>query len=382
MALFTVCPSMPQQAAAQLPSLSDWPSGLEAVGTLYGQSQEGNFDQDLFVDLPTNFPLDASWNQSTLREQFRSGGGATTPWDGAVPPGISLFITGGYYWAVSAPWLKTIKVDQTDDSTTPHVARWRFGMHLYCGPNPPVGCNVTVRVSAKRRAPSGVLLAPIACYSQETTTAVVLAEAHNLAKTGEVVEVQELSNADNLIHAQSYLGDNCTAPFSADALGRQRATDIRLAMQVGGTKPTASPETYMVWGWTVATIKPVPVLPTPIFPVRGKQPAVSTARLPASSVPAQPSSSRDCGSVPCVSIVANSQERCGDYGIVPASDLVNSSTKAVVARVNVTITQGSQRFTRMSVYLLEGSTMLFLGCAGDVTTGQHVNYNLVGEAWR
>jgi hypothetical protein len=383
--LLTIWVPALERATAQnktnLPSLSDWPAGLDSIGVLYGQSQEGNFDQDVFVYLPPNFPLDTNWNQGTVGEASRSGGGATTPWDGTVPSGISLFITGGHYWAVSGPRVEKMKSDPTGDPTVPHVTRWRFGMHLYCGPAPPVGCNVTVGVYAKRKVPTNILLAAIACYSQESASAVILTDARDNVLVGDIVEIHEVSGVDPAM-TRPYLGDSCTAPFSNNAFGRRRAEDTRLAVEVGGKESTASPETYLLWGWTVGTIAPrqIPSIPIVRLPVTKPSPLP----LPTPSTPAtvRPAPSQDCGSIPCVSIIANNQENCGTYGIIPAYDLVNSSTKAIVATVTVTIIQGVKRFPRNDVHILAASTSLFLGCAGDINTGQRIEYNLVGETWK
>jgi hypothetical protein len=61
-----------------------------------------------------------------------------------IPAGIQIDVGGGHYWAVSNPRLVPAEVDATD-----RVVRWKFVITMYCGPNPPVGCNVWVDTFAR-----------------------------------------------------------------------------------------------------------------------------------------------------------------------------------------------------------------------------------------
>jgi len=120
--------------------------GLERICHLYGESNAGNYEQTQVCDLPEGFRLDRSYQQ----EDFRCcGGGATSYIQSSkeIPQGIRIETDGGHYWAVpKAPSLQPLKMDDDD-----RVLQWRVLVPMYCGPNPPVGCNIKVDVYAARR---------------------------------------------------------------------------------------------------------------------------------------------------------------------------------------------------------------------------------------
>jgi len=120
--------------------------GLEKICHLYGESNSGNYEQTQVCDLPEGFRLDRAYQQ----EDFRCCGGGATSYiksSKEIPQGIRVDTEGGHFWAVpKAPSLQPLKMDDED-----RVLQWRVLVPMYCGPNPPVGCNIKVDVYASRR---------------------------------------------------------------------------------------------------------------------------------------------------------------------------------------------------------------------------------------
>jgi hypothetical protein len=115
------------------------------LGHLYGESNSGNYQQNQEVLLPAGFQLDKSYHQSTVN---CCGGGATSNMQASqIPAGIHISIDGGHYWSVpSAPVLAPAKISDDD-----RILQWKLIVPMYCGPNPPVGCNIKVDVWAKKQ---------------------------------------------------------------------------------------------------------------------------------------------------------------------------------------------------------------------------------------
>jgi hypothetical protein len=88
-----------------------------------------------------------------------------------------------------------------------------------------------------------------------------------------------------------------------------------------------------------------------------------------------------CGSIPCVSILPNTGERCGTYGIAPAYHLVNHAANAATVSVLVTAYQNGQRWTRLDSDPIAANGNIFIGCASDTESGQRVTYTIQAVAW-
>jgi hypothetical protein len=112
---------------------------------LYGESNRGNYQTSQEVLLPEGFKLDRSYHQASVN---CCGGGAKSDLKASqIPAGIHIDISGGHWWSVpAAPSLLPAKVSDDDK-----VLQWKLVVPMYCGPNPPVGCNIKVDVWAKKR---------------------------------------------------------------------------------------------------------------------------------------------------------------------------------------------------------------------------------------
>jgi hypothetical protein len=115
------------------------------LADLYGSSNSGNYQTTQEVLLPTGFKLDRSYHQASV---ICCGGGATSRMRASeIPAGIHISPSGGLYWSVpGAPTLVPAEVSDDD-----RVLRWKLLVPMYCGPEPPRGCNVNVGVWAKRK---------------------------------------------------------------------------------------------------------------------------------------------------------------------------------------------------------------------------------------
>jgi hypothetical protein len=118
---------------------------FKKLAHLYGESNKGNYQQTQEVLLPPAFKLDKSYHQASVN---CCGGGATSDMRASqIPAGIHIDISGGHYWSVpAAPSLLPAKVSDDD-----RVLQWKLLVPMYCGPNPPVGCNIKVDVWAKEK---------------------------------------------------------------------------------------------------------------------------------------------------------------------------------------------------------------------------------------
>lgn len=379
LAIATFLFSLLQMMNAQNP-----PEGQDFVyiGQLYGESQSENFQQDKFLLLPRDFQLDTSYQQRG--GVACCGGKATSDWDYNIPPGIFMSTGGGLYWAISRPGLDAIEKDEFGN-----VRQWRFGVFMYCGPEPPVGCNVKVNVWAKRK--SAPLEAGIVCANKEKVYAsrvpVVDTEQllwlhhfqfpdHRDVGAGAVIDIIDKgverapggipTNVDPREGDCWIFGDTGNLQ-----LRRVVGTAMRLSVEWWG----GGVDNMEIVGSRLASLPMPPPRPSPPTPPPLPPPVINSGNPP--KPPAQVGS---CGSVPCISILANAVEDCGSDGIAPAMDIVNGTNKSATVTVLVTVNDGTSTWTRTDKYEAAPGR-LYIGCSGSFGGHQRVKYSLVGVTW-
>jgi len=348
------------------------------IGQVYGESQSGNFQQDKFLLLPHDFDLDTSYEQRGGVQCC--GGGAQSDWDYKVPLGIYMTTGGGHYWSITRPGL-----DATERDAAGNVRQWRFGVFMYCGPEPPVGCNVKVNVWAKRKyAPVG---AGLLCAGEKKVFASEVPISlgplgsppeladHRPLRSGLEIEVIDKTGAPLTGHDWNGRSDNVPIQMPSNVEQKQgdcwvfgdysgslqlrRVTGkiVRLKFEdYSGTLHSATISGTRLSPLPAPTPRPSPPVPPPPSPPPAPSPPPSP---PASGAP-------NCGSVPCLSILAESGKNCGSF---TAMVLVNHASKTADLKVLVTV-QGNTTWTRVETYSAAPGSSTFLGCSGSVSPMQ------------